>query len=174
MRGWLCRHRLLLQLTGVAAAALVPVALGVFGLLLPAAGEQVYAERRRATQALVETAVSLLAAHHALAAQGAVAEQVAKQAALEELRRLRYANGNYFWVQDLGPTMVMHPIQPSLDGRELSGYRDHNGTALFTQFVDLCRAKGEGFVPYAWPRPGAEHAVAKLSFGKLRTQCLTS
>lgn len=157
----------MLQLAGVAAAALAPVVVGLFGLLLPAAGEQVVAERQRATRCLVETAVSLLATHHALAEQGVVAEEAAKQTALEELRRLRYDNGNYFWVQDFGPTMRMHPTQPSLEGRDLSGYRDGNGTALFLQFVDLCRAHGEGFVAYAWPRPGEAHEVSKLSFGKL-------
>lgn len=82
---------------------------------------------------------------------------------------LRYGpeNKDYFWINDTGPTMIMHPYQSDLNGRDLSGYEDPNGKKLFIEMVNICREKGEGFVEYMWPKPGHDRPVPKLSYVKL-------
>ncbi len=97
------------------------------------------------------------------------AEQRFKEDAQKAIAQLRYGpkNSDYFWINDMGPTMVMHPIKPQLNGKDLSGSQDPNGKKLFVDMVAVCRDKGEGFVDYMWPMPGHEEPVPKLSYVKL-------
>jgi methyl-accepting chemotaxis protein len=97
------------------------------------------------------------------------AEQRFMEDAKKAIAQLRYGakNSDYFWINDMGPTMVMHPIKPQLDGKDLSASKDPNGKKLFLAMVDVCRDKGEGFVDYMWPMPGHDEPVPKLSYVKL-------
>ncbi|BBO79220.1 methyl-accepting chemotaxis protein [Desulfosarcina widdelii] len=97
------------------------------------------------------------------------AEQRFMEDAKKAIAQLRYGpKGNdYFWINDMTPTMVMHPIKPALDGKDLSQNKDPNGKRLFVEFVNVCRDKGEGFVDYMWPMPGHQEPVPKLSYVKL-------
>jgi len=90
-----------------------------------------------------------------------------KQSALNIIKDMRYNNNGYIWINDMHPKMVMHPIKPSLNGKDLSVFKDPNGKHLFNEFVKVCREKGEGFVDYMWPKPGYDKPVPKLSYVKL-------
>ncbi len=98
-----------------------------------------------------------------------VAETKLKANAAKMIEALRYGadNKDYFWINDLHPTMVMHPYKPELNGKDLSDQKDPNGKALFVEFARVSREKGEGFVDYQWPKYGADKPVGKLSFVKL-------
>ncbi|NZA25719.1 cache domain-containing protein, partial [Luteimonas sp. SJ-92] len=148
---------------GLASAAAL-VALAGFGLY--AEREALLSERQAAVRATVDIAHGLIEGYVAQAADGAMEQAEAQAQALDAVRRLRYgATGDdYFWINDMHPRMVMHPINAKLDGQDLSEYEDPEGTRLFVAFVDTVRAQGSGFVPYLWPKPGHEEPVAKLSF----------
>ncbi len=94
-------------------------------------------------------------------------EEERKERAKELVKALRYGEKGYFWINDTTPAMIMHPIKPQLDGKDLSNFKDPNGKKLFVEFVKVCREKGQGFVDYLWPKPGYEEPVPKLSFVKL-------
>jgi len=80
----------------------------------------------------------------------------------------RFADGQgYIWIQDLNAVVLMHPIKPSLDGKDMSGFADKNGTLLFLNFSEICEEKGAGWVPYVWPKPGEEKTSPKISYVKL-------
>ncbi|MCF6246658.1 MAG: cache domain-containing protein [Desulfobacula sp.] len=80
----------------------------------------------------------------------------------------RFADGQgYIWIQDLNAVVLMHPIKPSLDGKDMSGFADKNGTLLFLNFSDICEEKGAGWVPYVWPKPGQDGTSPKISYVKL-------
>ncbi|MGB5990935.1 MAG: methyl-accepting chemotaxis protein, partial [Desulfobacterales bacterium] len=98
-----------------------------------------------------------------------IAEAQFKEDAKKGISALRYGNeGNdYFWINDMHPKMVMHPINSALNGKDLSDFKDPNGKYLFNEFVKVCREKGEGFVDYMWPKPGYDKPVPKLSYVKL-------
>ncbi len=77
----------------------------------------------------------------------------------------RFADGQgYIWIQDLNAVVLMHPIKPSLDGKDMSGFADKNGTLLFLNFSEICEEKGAGWVPYVWPKPGQEGTSPKISY----------
>ena len=59
------------------------------------------------------------------------------------------------WINDFTPITIMHPIKPSLDGKNLSGLKDAAGKYLFLEMVRVCKAKGAGFVNYMWPSRAA-------------------
>lgn len=96
-----------------------------------------------------------------------LSEPEKQRRALQVVEEMRYQDGNYLWINTLEPVMVMHPLKPSLNGQNLSGFKDPNGKRLFVEMAEVCAAKGEGFVDYYWPKPGEEKPVAKLSFVKL-------
>lgn len=96
---------------------------------------------------------------------------------IDLIKALRYDEGTgYFWINDTGypyPKMVMHPTKPELDGQLLDSpnYNVAMGKQqnLFQAMVEVCRAKGEGYVNYVWPKPspkGLIPNVPKLSYVK--------
>jgi len=89
--------------------------------------------------------------------------------ALEKIKdpggEFRFADGaGYIWVHNLDGIMVMHPIKPSLDGKGLLDMRDVNGVYLFAAMNELVEEKGEGWVPYSWPKPGQAESSPKISY----------
>jgi methyl-accepting chemotaxis protein len=123
-------------------------------------------ERSRAVRQAVEVASGVVARYQGLAASGAMPEPQAQQAALEALRTLRYDGQEYFWVNDMQPRMIMHPVSAKLEGQDLHDKTDPNGFHPFTAMVDTVRAHGAGFVAYDWPKPGSDAPVPKISYVK--------
>ncbi|MBT8370142.1 MAG: cache domain-containing protein, partial [Deltaproteobacteria bacterium] len=117
-------------------------------------------------QNAVNTAYSVLVA---VEKENGLSLEEKQQKAAELIKALRYGpeNKDYFWINDMHPTMVMHPYKAELDGKDLSGFKDPNGKKLFVEFVNVCKEKGKGFVDYYWPKYGAEEPQPKLSYVKL-------
>ncbi len=51
-----------------------------------------------------------------------------KEEALKTISEMRYANNDYFWINDSNPSMIMHPTNSKLNGTDLSSYSDPYGT----------------------------------------------
>src|SRR5512145_1411598 len=134
--------------------------------VLAALKREMLEDRQLKTRHLVEVAQGVISDFGDEAQAGRMSEEEAKRAALRALGKLRYAGTEYFWVNDMEPRVVMHPIKKELDGKDVSDYRDPNGKALFVAFVEQVRREGEGFVDYMWPKPGHSEPVPKISFVK--------
>lgn len=80
-------------------------------------------ERQASVRQTVETVHGIAVHFHALAKQGAMTEEQARQAALDAMRPLRYSGKEYFWVNDMQARMLMHPINPQLEGTRFSFQR---------------------------------------------------
>jgi len=150
----------LLILAAIALLALSVVAAGSIRAL----SASLTKERRASVERLVQTAHATLAHYQGLAAQGAMDDAAARKAALETLRALRFGEGDYFWVHDENLKMVMHPIKPELEGRDLSTLKDSDGKLLFVEMNRVVDAQGSGFVDYTWPKPGEDAPQPKISF----------
>ncbi len=125
---------------------------------------RIMAERRAATRAVVESALGVVTYYGDLATSGVLSEDEAKTRAAAAVASLRYDGQEYFWINDMTPTMVVHPIKPELDGTDLSGIKDANGKPLFQEMVAVVKADGAGFVDYMWPKPGADAPQPKVSY----------
>ncbi|MER2564233.1 MAG: cache domain-containing protein [Myxococcaceae bacterium] len=120
-------------------------------------------------QAAVEAAISQVELYEELEVNGTMTRQQAQAAALDHLKRLRFDGENYVWVNDLHPTMVMHPMNPALNGQDLSAKKDPKGKLLFVEMIKGVNASAahDAHVDYLWPKPGSEAPVPKVSYVKL-------
>ncbi|ENM5918722.1 methyl-accepting chemotaxis protein [Vibrio mimicus] len=119
------------------------------------------------TQHLTENAYALLEYYAQQEQLGTLTTEQAQQAAKQAIAALRYGDNDYFWINDSTPSMVMHPLKPELDGKNLSDFKDPNGKALFVEMVNVTRQHQQGLVEYQWPKPGADKPVDKISYVKL-------
>ena len=128
--------------------------------------QSLYQQQQDKVEKIVQTGHSIVDHFYQQSKRGILTEEQAKAGALAAIKDIRYDGSNYFWINDMQPTMVMHPIKESLIGKSLGGIKDPDGTPLFLNMVDIVKQKGEGFVPYKWPKPGFEEPVDKVSFVK--------
>jgi methyl-accepting chemotaxis protein len=152
----------------------VIVGVAVAGLLILAAfwlhseRSRILREKQEKAQNLVEVPYSVVVRYQAMEQKGEITRAEAQQQALAVIKTMRYEGENYFWVNDLHPSMVMHPMKPQLDGTDLSDFKDPNGKKLFVEMAETVRKSGAGYVSYMWPKPGQnkDKPVPKLSFVK--------
>jgi methyl-accepting chemotaxis protein len=92
-----------------------------------------------------------------------------KEEAQRQVAKMRLADGNYFWIHDLGLKMVMHPTRPDLNGKDIADFKDPKGKKLFAEMNQAVNASptGEGFVDYMWGKPGKQGEFPKISFVRL-------
>ncbi|AFV84134.1 methyl-accepting chemotaxis protein [Alteromonas mediterranea] len=159
---WL-RKFSLIQRLGIIAALITLLFVLLTALVLNRHYEALKQKSYDENQHLVEVVHTLLGS---FAKREDVDEATAKQLALEAVKALRYDGNNYFWIQDETPSMVMHPMKPALDGKDLRTFKDGNGKAFFIEMAQKVKAKGEGFVDYVWPLPGEEAPTDKISYVK--------
>ena len=158
-RGLTVQQRLMV----IVAASLAGILL-LAAVLLAGMRSTMIEDRKNAARFAVESAWGVVDAFHKRAQSGELTQEEARKQAMNTLRTMRYNGEDYFWINDFGPRMVMHPTKPELDGKDLSGSKDPNGKALFVEFVAVAKAGGAGFVDYQWPRPGADKPVDKVSY----------
>ena len=127
---------------------------------------QMMTDRQAKTQQMIDVGYGILTHYQKLESDGKLKRDDAQKAAIQEIKSLRYDKVEYFWINDMSPKMVMHPIKPELDGKELGEMKDPNGNRLFVGFVDVVKSQGAGFYSYLWPKPGFEQPVSKISYVK--------
>ncbi len=59
---------------------------------------------------------------------------------------------------------VAHPANPKLIGKKMTGLKDSNGKMFFVEFLNVANEKGEGWVDYLWPKPGATDPSPKSTY----------
>jgi len=139
--------------------ALAPIALSTMRA-------QMVADRQAKIKQMVDVGYGILAHYQKLESEGKLTQEQAQAAAMAQIKSLRYDKVEYFWLNDMAPRSVMHPIKPELDGKDLSDLKDPTGNRLFVGFVDVVKSQGAGFYSYLWPKPGFEQPVPKISFVK--------
>ena len=70
----------------------------------------------------------------------------------------------YFWINDFNGVIIMHPIKPQLDGKNLINFKDKAGNRLFYDMVQVCKEKGAGIVHYMWDNPRTGKLEPKTSY----------
>lgn len=136
-------------------------------LMIQQVRSDLYKGKQVMTQNIVETATGVLDYYQQLEANGSLSTAEAQKAAMDQIRLLRYGQNDYFWINDMSPTMLMHPMKPELEGQDLSGTKDPNGKALFNEMVKVARTQGAGLVDYQWAKPGEKEPVPKISYVEL-------
>ncbi len=139
----------------------------ITGVFLNINKSQMFADRQVETNNLVDSAWSILDHYQKQVVAGKMDEAAAKQAALAAIKEMRYDGSNYFWVNDMEPRMIMHPVVEKLNGESLADYQDPNGKRIFVEMVSVVRQSGEGFVDYVWQKGENKNQLSpKISFVK--------
>lgn len=134
--------------------------------IMPQIKQKMYEAKYLKTRHVVETAWGILDYYAKQVKAGALSIEEGKKHALQAIKHLRYEKDDYFWVNDMKPNMIMHPIKPELDGKDLTENKDPTGKRLFVAFVEKVKGEGAGFVDYYWPKPGEPNPVPKISYVK--------
>jgi methyl-accepting chemotaxis protein len=164
-------HKVLLL--GVIIIAAFTVLLSVY--IYPVFKNNMFAAKEAQTKNLTDSAYTSIEHFVELQKNGQMTLEEAQAAALDVVRFMRYDNGNYFWINDLEPKMIMHPNFSSADKPEwyedggLSEYADPTGKKLFVEMVKIANEQGEGRVDYEWPKTSGENVKPspKISYVKL-------
>ncbi|WP_246109362.1 methyl-accepting chemotaxis protein [Reinekea thalattae] len=128
--------------------------------------QSLMSDRYLKTQHVVEVVYSSLSYLNDQVIAGEMTLAEAQALAKSQIRQVRYGGSEYFWVNDYNAVMVMHAVKPALEGQDLSTLEDPDGKRLFSVFVEVVKAQGEGFVDYLWPKPDRDEPVEKISYVK--------
>ncbi len=94
-------------------------------------------------------------------------ENAGKETLMREIADSRgrfVSDAHYIFALDLNGTMVAHPMDPALTGKNLMDLRDSEGNAFIRKIVDASKTKGYGFTDYKWPRPASTDELNKTVF----------
>ncbi len=113
---------------------------------------------------LVEASTGIFEYYLQEVKENAMTEEEAQEKAKSEVRKMRYSGSEYFFIINESCEMVMHPIKPELDGKDVSNSSDPEGVFLFREMVKKAKTEGAGTVPYMWAKAGSVKPVPKLSY----------
>jgi len=143
---------------------LLPVCILVQFFILPTFEEKIYEGKHANTRYAVEIALGTINKFYKDFKDNKISEEVAKTEALKAIKDLRYNEKEYFWINDMLPKMLMHPINEKLIGKDLGQNKDAKGKFLFVEMVDIVKKDKAGFLNYYWERPGETVPVPKISY----------
>lgn len=121
---------------------------------------------KQAIKPVVQQSISIIKANFEAFKAGEISEEKAKSNATQILSQQRFGLNNlgYIWINDSSNKMIMHPINPNLNGQDLSGLQDANGLHVFQEFTKVATTSGSGYVNYLWEKPNSDTPTDKLSY----------
>ena len=127
--------------------------------------QTISAERVEMVRHLDETAVSMVKSAYSRAQSGELTEDAAKTLVKDQLRKLRYGNGEYYYVHDYDGVNVVHGAKPEREGQNFYNFVDPNGRQIIKEQIEAARS-GTGAVIALSPlsRAGSNEPVTKLSY----------
>lgn len=155
------RSKLLLLLSLFIIALICVVLLSLNNL-----SNNLMSDRQDKVRSVVEASFGVLEHFYQLSSAGELTQQQAQQAAMAAINGMRYGSNEYLFITDMSSRLVLHPIKPELNGKDMSSSKDPAGNYLFNDMVKVVRSDGAGFTGYLWPKPGHSEPVAKLSYVK--------
>ena len=121
------------------------------------------AQRQNELHHLGELAVNVAKEEYDAAKRDNTSEETARERAAVRIGKMRYGNGDYFWINNLSQ-IIMHPVKPELVGQDVKEIKDPTGKPLFYDAALIVQREGSGFLDYQWPKPGKDVPQPKLSF----------
>lgn len=162
----LSRNTLAGKVLLVALAPLVMVFLASWLLLVPAVEQGFLEARKVEIRSLTETALGILSVQEAEAAAGTISREEAQRRAVAQIKAIRYAGGNYFYVFTHEPRIVTVPIRPEMEGKLVDDFTDKQGTRIYMELRQLGRQPEGGYMQLWFAKPGKEGAYPKLNYVK--------
>ena len=125
------------------------------------------ASRRADLANVTDMAMSIVADYAKQVSAGKLSQEDAQQQAIARVNVQRYGADGYISIVRSDSVMVAHPMSPKLNGKDMSGFRDAKGSALYH---DIAQAGGSsangGYIRYWWPKPGETAPSEKIGYVK--------
>ena len=125
--------------------------------------QTISSERVEMVRQLDETAVSIVKSAYARAQSGELTEAAAQKLAKDQLRILRYAGDDYYYVYDYDGLCIVHGARPEREGKNFYTARDPSGKQIIKEQIDAAR-NGTHVVGVLFPRSGSEVPVPRVSY----------
>lgn len=145
--------------------AAVCLALVIFIALLDSR-QSILAERHSQLIQLVDSGHGLLTALHQQVESGSLTLQRAQQQAREIMHRMRFGDGEYYFVFNPAGVIQLHGGNPDLVGSDLSSRTTPDGIPVFRLMGEVA-TKGDNaadFFSYDFPRAGGTEPFPKESY----------
>lgn len=164
------RNKFLLKIDLPALLAVILFAGMIFLYLIPGFEKVMMDRKRNLIHEMTSSVYSLLEHYHAMESEGKLDSLGAREEARSAITTIRYGDDlkDYFWITDMYPRMITHPYRPELNGKDLTGFRDSKGKAIFVEFVKAVTDDGDSYVEYMWQwNDDSTRVVPKLSYVRL-------
>ncbi|WP_273727530.1 cache domain-containing protein [Brucella gallinifaecis] len=154
---------------GIGSKLLLSSLVSLVGLLIMAAvtvqalREQMIDDRVTMVRNLTEIGRKIIAEEYDRFKAGEISEAVAKRNTIETLRKLRYANDEYFFIDDFEGNSVLLPIRPDLEGTDASALVDSEGRHYVQMQINTAKAGG-GVVRYEFTKPNTNESGEKMAY----------
>ncbi len=144
------------------------IIIGVIFLILPVIKDHGMEEKEAMLSSVVNVAYNMVAEYDKRVASGEFTLEEGQRRAATSIKDFRFGKDgkDYIWVSDMVPKMIMDPVKPELNGKDISDVKDPDGKALFLDMVNIVKNRGEGVISYLWPRPGEMEPQQKVSYVK--------
>ncbi len=159
--------KLLYKIFTVSIATVSLLIGGLFLFIIPVIEESIIQEKKTNLQSVVELVASLVDGYEKQITLGKLDRKEAIDKAKHNIASMRYNGDEYIFILDDKINVIVHPIKPDLEGKNLSGSKDSNGKLLFDEMIQAAKDHKEGFVDYYWSKPGSEVPEPKLSYIQL-------
>jgi len=111
-------------------------------------------ERQAGLKKVMETAEGILKSYAADVTAGTSTVEDAKKHAIERIAAMRYDNGNYIFIFDSRPVVLMLPTNQRVVGTNVADRKDSEGKAFYVEMVKLAKTQQQGFMEYMGRLPG--------------------
>lgn len=118
--------------------------------------------RKEKVQEQVETAVSLVNFYYEQ--RQVLGEQRSQLLAKQAVGALRYGDDGYMWINDMQHHLVLHPIKPESEGRDMTQVTDADGHYHWQAMVQRVTQQNAGFVEYSYLGPQFDSPQQKVSY----------
>lgn len=131
---------------------LIAITLLYLFFILPTLREDIYHEKIMHTEEMIDIGLSVFRHYYNLEQQGLLTREEAQAEAADIIRSLHYGESglDYFWINDLEATVIVHPFRPDLEGQNVYDYQDREGFYLFQEVIRIAEEQGAGHLTYSW------------------------
>lgn len=123
-------------------------------------------EKKANVRQIVDMTRSTFSHYDQLVKSGEITLEEAQTRATEFIQNARYAGNNYVFVLGLDTKVILHPIQPKLNGQNGKQVIDVNGVPILDEMVKAARNPEGGFLTYEWNKPGHDGVFPKLAYAE--------
>ncbi len=109
-----------------------------------------------------ENVKSLIYAVYQKYENGEISFIEAKKTSAELVRKIKYGNDGYFWIDSIDGTNIVSSVR-ELEGKNRYEMKDSDGKFIIKEFIKVAQ-NGGGFVDYRFPKISGQNPLPKRSY----------